>query len=478
MSSDSEVEASGSRRKEVTEVEEVAPVITGTPALAARAATAPTMVEEEAEAERPWALLASVPRRHGEPDLLRKHFSFHLVRPPCVSVLRAAICITIGGRLLRETPATRSRGFYYPYVAAADPSGAILLCAGHRSDWNGPDEPNRARFFLCDAASGKATQLPDHLFARHAGRMGLIRDDGGRVMVAYLNHAPASASRQASTSLLCHWAGSEGWTTKPLACPVDVAARDWGKDGVVALGGRLWWVDLACGLLTCDPFADAPDLAYIPLPPGCGLPDAGPGVRRELDKRRFVKASRGRLRFVDIHLADDGGGDPTVTMWTARDGGWVPRYSVAFPEIWAHPSFTASRAAEPERYDCDEVPLQDADAEPLVPEVPALALVNPFDPDVLYFWQGTQVFAVDVPEKTVVARGGSFVMPKYRIPEGEFHSSRSLHAWVLPPAIVRDMDGPGCCFSFLNAVPSYLCGRDEEYSDHGSQEYLSPPDSE
>ncbi|KAL6900789.1 hypothetical protein ACP4OV_005465 [Aristida adscensionis] len=279
--------------------------------------------------------------------------------------------------------------FYYPYVAAADPSGAILLCAGHRSDWNGPDEPNRARFFLCDAASGKATQLPDHLFARHAGRMELIRDDGGRVMVAYLNHAPASASRQASTSLLCHWAGSEGWTTKPLACPVDVAARDWGKDGVVALGGRLWWVDLACGLLTCDPFADAPDLAYIPLPPGCGLPDAGPGVRRELDKRRFVKASRGRLRFVDIHLADDGGGDLTVTMWTARDGGWVPRYSVAFPDIWAHPSFTTSRgAAEPERYDMPfeahpSFRKRRAAAEPLLREVPVLALVHPFNPDVL-----------------------------------------------------------------------------------------------
>ncbi|GJN30723.1 hypothetical protein PR202_gb19056 [Eleusine coracana subsp. coracana] len=60
-------------------------------------------------------------------------------------------------------------------------------------------------------------------------------------------------------NLVCFSSETHEWVNKTVATPL--LSPKWSiKDG------KIWWVDQAHGILACDPFADEPDMAYIPLP--------------------------------------------------------------------------------------------------------------------------------------------------------------------------------------------------------------------
>ncbi|EAY98368.1 hypothetical protein OsI_20279 [Oryza sativa Indica Group] len=97
---------------------------------------------------------------------------------------------------------------------------------------------------------------------------------------------------------------------------------------VVSFGGRMWWIDLAWGAVSVDPFPDQPDVRYVLLPSGSVLPADAASIemrRGKVGLRRWrrIGVSEGRLRYVEVSgaklfvlssfvLDDDGGGRWTL----------------------------------------------------------------------------------------------------------------------------------------------------------------------
>jgi hypothetical protein len=178
---------------------------------------------------------------------------------------------------------------------------------------------------------------------------------------------------------------------------------------VLSLHGRLWWVDLEWGVITSDPFADHPVLRFVPFPPdrvlgyneACGVSDI----------YRCMGVSAGKLRFVDtIYMGVVIGGTPDISVW-ALDGPdsteWTLEHQVNFQEIWADESYKATG-----------LPM----------EIPAVALIHPEDPDIVYFFLEKLLFSVDVRAcKVVDCKVYDLVAPpRCRV------ASRFVRAWKLP----------------------------------------------
>uniref|UniRef100_I1NLT8 DUF1618 domain-containing protein n=2 Tax=Oryza glaberrima TaxID=4538 RepID=I1NLT8_ORYGL len=357
-----------------------------------------------------WVILVSVPHVahdefHFPPGTeLRLNFG----APPFASR------ITVPRRIAPDRKAIDN----YPYLAAADERhGRLLLYATQ-----GPDpEPRPAldafylrplgvhhgfakAYFICDTTTREASRLPDpdHPFAiLHPGNVGLLCYSIS-FYVAELQPAPASRT----ATLLLYRSDSDAWVDEELSYPPH--GRPWGGNGVVSHQDRLWWVDLSYGLLTCDVVYgdDPPDLRYVPLPQDSELPAGTP----DLEKRRCVGVSAGRLRYVQID-DDEHDGDPIVRMWTLLDedaGEWGFDCAASFVAIW-----------DDEAYKATKLPRQ----------VPAVALIHPTGPgDVVYFFLRSRIFAVDVRARRLLEwRFFEMLHPPMR-----YHSSQFVRAWNLP----------------------------------------------
>jgi hypothetical protein len=183
---------------------------------------------------------------------------------------------------------------------------------------------------------------------------------------------------------------------------------------VLSLHGRLWWVDLSWGVITCDPFADDPVLGFIPFPPERVL-KCWEG-RRVIDKYRCVGVSAGKLRFVDTYAR--GGGARKIAVWTLPDADsmeWTLEHEARFTEIWAHRSYKATG---------------------LPKKIPTLALIHPKNPDVVYFFLEEHLFGVDVRARKVVECEvyGLVAPPSCCI------ATRFVRAWELPRALLSSGD--------------------------------------
>ena len=148
-------------------------------------------------------------------------------------------------------------------------------------------------------------------------------------------------------------------------------------------------------------------------------------TREFLNQRRFIRPSEGKLRYVEIRgfdyhtaaAAAEPPINPTVTMWTlVRDRNtwnWEFEYEAPFAEIWAHDSYVAA-GLPPDK-------------------VPNLALVDPDNHGVVYFFQGTRLFGVDVRARRVVACDECVIDDApINMVEGGYLSSRFVEAWVPP----------------------------------------------
>nr|CAB3480955.1 unnamed protein product [Digitaria exilis] len=255
-------------------------------------------------------------------------------------------------------------------------------------------------YFLCDVRAGIATRLPAvprevpiKLFPRRT--VGLVADPRfpGHHMVVQL-HPAEGADMRRHDALLCFSTATDQWTVKTLASAPD--HEPWGAHGVFAHGRFLCWVDIAYGMLTCDPFEDHPDLRFVPLPPGSEMQGLGGGQRptRLMDQRRCIRPSQGTLCYIEIQgLSYDRATlydppiNPSVSVWTlsnpASPNPWNFECDAPFSDIWDHPAYISSGLPQG--------------------KVPNLALIDPNNHDVVYFFQDASILAVNVRTRVVVA---------------------------------------------------------------------------
>ncbi|XP_025792133.1 uncharacterized protein LOC112873382 [Panicum hallii] len=318
-----------------------------------------------------------------------------------------------------------------PCVLAADPSGLFLVLAPpsvserpptearvHR----GPDGVERTihvgriptpACFVLDVPSAAASRVPDPDFL-NASCVGVIAAPGGRwyMVVEFQNIVGCDEA-----TLIGFSSETGEWFE------VDVANHlpgwIWSFDDVISHDGKLWWVDLAMGLLACDPFADQPDVAYVPLPKagehGGGRHACSYCSQRKRASRRSVQVSNGKFRCLETSCPlQRQGGAPKFIMHTLADpetAQLTPEYCVSFAEIWAGESYKAAG---------------------LPKKTPMVAFIHPKNPDVVYFFVEEYLFAVNMHTKKVV--------------EGEAHmvgasSSSRVLAWELPPALTAGSSG-------------------------------------
>ncbi|GJN14705.1 hypothetical protein PR202_gb01560 [Eleusine coracana subsp. coracana] len=382
-----------------------------------------------APASPSWVILDTIPRvSAGEPRRGNAAISLDLAAPPRVTRL------TAGPTIFPIDPDTKA-GVPYPCILAADPASGLLLAIAPPSIserapasprvWRGPDGAERVvhvgripdpAYLVLDLPSAAASRVPDP-DVLNASSLGVIAapttTGAGGYMVAEFQNMVGSHDAE----LVCFSSDTGEWVEKEVANPLP--SWIWTFDDVVAHDGRLWWVDTAAGLLACDPFADKPDMAYVPLPKaGGGKRYRGCGycAERTAASRRCVKLSGGKFRCVEMGLpcGSKVGGAPKITMRTLEDPKtalWTLEYQVSFAEIWASESYKAAGLPE---------------------KAPVVALVHPKNPDVVYFFLGEYIFGVDVPARKVVECAAHDL----DVPASEGGaSSLSVLAWELPPTL-------------------------------------------
>uniref|UniRef100_J3LNH7 DUF1618 domain-containing protein n=1 Tax=Oryza brachyantha TaxID=4533 RepID=J3LNH7_ORYBR len=364
-------------------------------------------------AQEPWIILAAIPKVVGYKEAKRifppgADISVVRNRVPRASVLTVPPHISL-------PPCLGA----YPYVVTADRSGLLLLLGTHPVNTNSVVVSHH----ICDARTGEVVTLPELPPMRQmsfygAANVGLIMKDDDGCMVAELQPRRDSTG---SVILRNYKVGGEccDWRERELTCSPPLT-RDWYPEGVVSHGGMLWWVDLSYGLLAGDPFAEEPNLLHVPLPQ---VPDQlRPDVydRGGRGAHRCVKVSGGRLMYVQIH------GDPNVPVvstWMLAESILSPgewdwhrhRSSVPLAEVWIHQSYVDTT-----------LPLS----------IPTLALLHPTDPDRLYFFLQSHIFAVDLRLRKLVAFN-QFRMPEPPCQHRLKRTSHFVHAWHYDPSSSR-----------------------------------------
>lgn len=236
-----------------------------------------------APAQEQWTILAGIPNVVEDEEANRTigagaDFSVVYEEIPSASVLTV--------RLRMSSP---SSPYVYPYIAAADRSGLLLLRARrHLTPFQ-----SKISYHICDARTGEVISLGKHWprTVVSGSNVGLILK-GERCMVAEL--LPKSDG-SGSATLLCYTVGQYRWIEMELTYSPPLQGRSWFGEGVISHDGMLWWVDLSYGILACDPFADEPELRYVPLP---GVLDELPAA--ETNNRGALLLLEGERRKTEV----------------------------------------------------------------------------------------------------------------------------------------------------------------------------------
>ncbi|KAL6899323.1 hypothetical protein ACP4OV_005981 [Aristida adscensionis] len=372
----------------------------------------------------PWVILSRIALvRHAAAtgDLL----SLSLADPPRVSRLTTPTSV-------HPNP-TRDGADRQPYVVAANDAGLLLHVSRSPSiGFNLSPNPRGvllvapARGFLPTApaaAAGpaafecSAVRVPDRVRPEQCPvttlrSVGLLPLPGGEFVVAELVVT-------ARAGLLTFFSGSDYWTEDSMACPLLSGPGKWVPHDVIPHAGNLWWVDLARGLLYCNPTDYHPDLRFVELPEMFDL-QLRAEPRDRIDSYRLVGEVGGRLRFVDVAQSRvDTPADTVVALWTLtvdlRSGqaswkvGELVRTTMA--NIWADESFRETGMPQ---------------------SVPAVTLMHPAKPDVVYLFLPQGLFGVDVRRSAVVEYAPA-AHPKPR----QLITWRHVLAWVRPPLLLN-----------------------------------------
>ncbi|XBI77798.1 hypothetical protein VPH35_087608 [Triticum aestivum] len=341
-------------------------------------------------AQEDWFIMYGIPKVSDEMSKELPNASFTFNEVPLLSHLTVP-----------SNVATPAGSVDYPYIAATDDCGLLLLC-GYTAVG--------LTYYVCDPYFRRTLGVlpPDGGFSsRHS--VGLIRNRlGSGIMVAKLNtglfNTQARRITLSCTRDLCEWDNKEAdcghicKETKPWCC-----------DGVLSHKGFLWWFDLSSCILACDPFLDTPPFYQIMFP---HVPDPlrAAWFPVQGDKYRCLKVSKGRLRYVQIH-----GEPPLVSMWTLSsnnpsDAAWELKLKVHLPDIWSHRTYKSS----------------------MLPEVvPTVALVHPMNANRAYFFLGHHIFCVNLKKKKLRQ---CLELNNQELPA---LSSLVVHSWNLPAGTTK-----------------------------------------
>ncbi|CAL4901568.1 unnamed protein product [Urochloa decumbens] len=311
----------------------------------------------------------------------------------------------------------------YPYIVTAGSDYLLAHFAaapsyGTRFDDN-PDSSHLVLVSRFNAAGGETTasaeRVPDRAGGvpnlRNIGNVILYSCVGGDYRIAELQ---VDTGRDLATIVYLRLRSShaEGWSTRQVAYPLSAEGRNWIPDGTVYADGTLWWFDLSWGILSCSATLSEANLLFHQFP---GHAEDTTSVHT----KRWVTASRGKLRYVAI-IIPEGGGPARVSMWTRmmddKGWNWYPKYSVSFEKIWNDKS-----------YEETELPRN----------VPELVIVCPSNPDLVYFAVEKHIIGVNVPEHRVVD-DKAFGQETLNMPGPPRPASgRYFIAWELPSTVAR-----------------------------------------
>lgn len=384
--------------------------------------------------QRTWVALVSVPvpvvLAHGDERARspvdhplqhgRLHVYLDVCDPPHPSYL---VLHSLHPRIasIAATPDTQGQ---LAYIVAAEISGRLLLQVTNAgSNESAPD------LFLCNVLDRTAHILQAvpfsqlHVNVQPSRSIGLIADPGqpGHYLVAQI-HPRSASSFFPDDMLLSYSTVTQQWTVKALVSLPDRMRNPSAEAMVLTHAGRLWWIGLDNGIFFCDPFSISPTLRFIPLPAGCEMRDEI-FHRVFVAQRRCVAPSEGHLRYVEVMglSYEDGAAappplNPTLCMWTLVDTEaeepWRVEYEVPFAEVWAHDSYV--------------------DAGLTLGKVPHVALVDPNDHGVIYFFVDSMLFGLDVRARRVVS------CKPYLIQGTMLQTSRPIvYACELPPPSPR-----------------------------------------
>ncbi|TVU19891.1 hypothetical protein EJB05_36071, partial [Eragrostis curvula] len=330
--------------------------------------------EDTRARKRKWVALAAVPVVVGSKDERAEKIAagtdvfVDIREPPAPSYL------LLPGRVARKVPGR------LPRILATHSSGRLLFHATAASE-DGVDAT--AGYFLCDGRARTATRLPAVPVARLGvdlapdRTIGLLSDPrhAGQYVVAQL-HAAAGIIPE---NMLYYSTNSGEWEIKQLVGAASPDHQAWGAQDV-SEDGNLWCVDADHGcILSCDAFAEHPQLRQLPFPFGR---DNQPVVRAPVARRQYVGVSEGSLRYVEIGGSKE---KPAVRGWTYRTGaeaaGWQVEYNVPLEAIW---SGKGGRSAMRKK---DHIEVQ---------------LIDPTNRHVVYFSVGKKLFQVEVPAHRVM----------------------------------------------------------------------------
>ncbi|KAK3160028.1 hypothetical protein QOZ80_1BG0054330 [Eleusine coracana subsp. coracana] len=349
---------------------------------------APAEEPGPAALQRAWVILHPAPlvvsRDHAERIEEGADFAFDLDTPPRCS------------RLLlprRIAPADPKGRHGLPRVVAVDGSGFVVIVHAAKRD-------GTLAYYLCDTHTRRATRhprLPASL--GHDGNssgLGVVVDSvRGRTIVAMLRPDPAS-----NAYILLRFDTESGeWSAKQvLSTPQQPG--DWiggGGGDTISYGGKLCWVDVAHGMLSCDPFQADPDLTFMPLPDRCNA------ATRILGRRR-ISVSEGKFRCVElVKLADD---ETAVRGWSmegADAASWTMDFMLPLSMIW--PAKLKSMMRRKSRQ------LQ-------------VALVSPAANRLVFLSSRNMVFVVDVVEGRTI-----------QCLQMNMEACHGLYAWEIEPEI-------------------------------------------
>ncbi|KAL6620241.1 hypothetical protein ACP70R_035380 [Stipagrostis hirtigluma subsp. patula] len=266
---------------------------------------------ETAPPRPPWVMIYHTPLA-SSPGARRA--SSHLFDPPSASHLLVPVHLVDpapGPDHYRDTSCPIAGGI----VHAVSGDGLLLLDfldfrgkhgAARARESTGIDADPELMKFVCNPLSGEIFRLPDmdgvkkdHTWHSHGLVTRSARGHGppDGYAVAELGKVLGADGRSYAMRRFLSQTGE--WDMFGLPTPVPALAQPLrlGHE-VVAFAGRLWWVDVAWGAVSVDPFSDRPDLRFLELPRGCAT---GPvEVLRELMKYRRVGGSEGRLRYVEV----------------------------------------------------------------------------------------------------------------------------------------------------------------------------------
>ncbi|XP_047047949.1 uncharacterized protein LOC124652945 [Lolium rigidum] len=368
----------------------------------------------------PWVIIEDttmVDRSLSDPGVC-----FRAVEPPGVSDITAPAHLISP----RERPAPGIFQLLAGDVRAASGDGHLLLNyhdlqAGREVPWTSWEmtEDVETHRFVCNPLSGQMLRLPDIGGSKRIlvhNHMGLLTQaDGGR------GHGHGPPDRFAVAELVFNGTGlqrflsDEGeWeTVVRMPCRSLPPRELLIFQETVALGGRLWWVDLTFGVISVDPFAHRPEVCCIELPSGSVLPARAPidgdistaqeTVRfmRELAKYRRVGVSDGRLRYAELTP-----GGPLLLCSFALDdeaSGWTLEHQVELSQVLADGGYQLQHNSP----------------------APQIAVLDPLNASAVHLKVGNHVVVVDV-------RNGKVIGASPPLPESQADCF-SCVSCVLPP---------------------------------------------